>query len=429
MNYIDDNLKFLENVESEKLERLHQILMYRKDGKNRSTAFDESFELYHQNEDERKIKNWRIFAKEIQCFGGNSLANTIRRNGVRYEEIVNDVANKMELSDSLKEKSIEEKECGIIEELRKHLRKLKVEQLLEKEGIVKKRKQISEDKTLTDEQKNKKLDEIKNQEIFIKENEQRRFCSIEYLQNILREEYDSSSGMEFLLQDIGAGRKSAFFKFGNLILDYPYFYLKALNPNWSVVVQSIVEISQLRKIAAGSKKSLSIAIIGPVGAGKSTLQKALITGKFEEMLPSYKLEKETSFVSPGLNAMIDKVVAAPGGRDWDDAQKEICINANLAFFCFNPKEVLGTLEKERDFFSRLTFLKDINEAEKIIFIATHRDMYDERDVYQKLHEKFHAKDMRNLSVKLKNLDECLFVNLKDDEQTKKMFEQIKEKYL
>lgn len=424
MNYIDDNLKFLKDVESEKLERLHQILMYEKDGKNRSTAFDESFEQYHQNEDERKIKNWQIFAKEIQCFGGNSLANTIRRNGVSYEKIVDDVADKMELSVSLKEKSIEEKECVIIEELKKYLVKIEVEQLLEK-----KRKRISEDKTLTDEQKNKKLDEINNQKNFIKENEKRRFCSIGYLQNILREKYDSSSDMEILLQDSGAERKSVLYKIGNFFLDYPYRYLKVFNPNWSVVVQSIVEIAQLRKIAAGSKKGLSIAIIGPVGAGKSTLQNALITGKFEEMLPSYKLEKETSFVAPGLNAMIDKVVAAPGGSDWDDVQKEICINANLAFFCFNPKDVLGTLEKERDFFSRLVFLKDINEAEKIIFIATHRDMYDERDVYQKLHGKFHAKEMGNLSVKLKNLDECLFVNLKDDEQTKKMFEQIKEKYL
>lgn len=134
MNYIDDNLKFLKDVESEKLERLHQILMYEKDGKNRTTAFDESFEQYHQNEDERKIKNWQIFAKEIQCFGGNSLANTIRRNGVSYEKIVDDVADKMELSDSLKEKSIEEKECEIIEELKKYLVKIEVEQLLEKKA-------------------------------------------------------------------------------------------------------------------------------------------------------------------------------------------------------------------------------------------------------------------------------------------------------
>ena len=117
----DPDLDFLKNIESKKLSYLGNILLYDRIGRSRSTAFDESFETLHIDENDREIKDWQVFAMEVQYFGGNTLVNRVRRGGVYYKDIVDDVCGKMELADYLKGKAVEEKERCIISEIQSFL--------------------------------------------------------------------------------------------------------------------------------------------------------------------------------------------------------------------------------------------------------------------------------------------------------------------
>ena len=66
-----------------------------------------------QRHDEPDEETLRLFVRELQYFGGNTLVNLFRRNGVSYSEIVDDVANHFELKLSTAS-SVEEKEALII---------------------------------------------------------------------------------------------------------------------------------------------------------------------------------------------------------------------------------------------------------------------------------------------------------------------------
>ena len=413
---VDKNLDFLNGVESRKLERLRDILLTDAEGKYRSTVFDESFDLLKQEEDDRKIKNWQIFAKEIQCCGGNSLANAVRRKGVEYEEIVDDVADKMELSDSLKLKNVEEKEQAIIDELKKALI-LKDWNNLAFVGKMLARS-ISEKLAAAA----GILGDVAKQSL-LKEKMER--FSLDMLQYDLRKHYDSSSDMEVLLQNAGADRKNLLCKFVNLVLDNPAKPLKVLNPNWSVTVQSIVEISRLRR----STKGFSVAFLGATNSGKTTLLKYLQTGKFVSLDKGTSgVESYSSFYSPLVEMSVKKGSDVSGGGFYMDEQKALCRNKDLIFFCFNPKEIIESIEKKNDFLARLGMLKDAEESKKILFVATHCDTYSKEEMKQKMYEMIHSKDMGDVADKL-NIDNSYYVNLKDENQTKEMIGDIKVKYL
>lgn len=378
----DKDLEFLKQIESRKLNYLGSILLYDYVGKSRTTAFDESFELLHVDEDKRDVKNWQIFATEIQYFGGNTLVNRVRRNGVCYEEIVDDVADKMELSDFLKNKSVEEKENVIVDQLRRY-----ISTLLETN-----------------------VDDM----------------SVDVLQYCLREYCDSSAAMERLLQDSAKERKHLLKKIGNKFLDSVYPELKVLNMNWSVVVQTIVEISLLRK----SENGLSIAIIGNQGSGKTTLLKYLQEGSFVPIDKGTSIEEKfDSFKSPIFNMKIESGSDVAGGRDYRELQISQCKNKDLIFFCFNPLQVIESEEHKNDFIIRLGTIKDIS-SDKLVFIATFADKYEQNksDVKEALYKMMHSDDMGTLSKKFK-VENCKFVSLKNETQTKQMFDEIKESYL
>jgi uncharacterized protein YaaW (UPF0174 family) len=417
MDYIaDDNLSFLKDVESRKLKRLSDILLVDVDGKLRPTVFKESIDLLRKKEDDREIKNWQIFAKEIQCFGGNSLANAVRRKGVEYEKIVDDVVDKMELSDSLKLKNVEEKEQAIIDELKKTLILKDWSNLA---SVCKKfARNISEKLAAAA----GILGNMAKQSL-LKEKMER--FSLDMLQYDLRKHYDSSSDMEGLLQDAGADRKNLLFKLVNFVLDNPAQPLKVFNPNWSVTVQSIVEISRLRK----STQGLSIAFLGATCSGKSTLLNYLQTGNFVSLDKGTSgVESYSSFYSPLVKKRIKNGSDVSGGSFYMDEQKALCQNKDLVFFCFNPKEIVESVEKKNDFLSRLGMLKDTEESRRILFIATHCDTYSKEEMKQKMYEMIHSKDMGNVADNL-NIDNSYYVNLKDETQTKEMFGYIKEKYM
>ncbi|WP_272521513.1 hypothetical protein [Providencia sp. PROV202] len=64
----------------------------------------------HDEPDEETL---RLLVRELQYFGGNTFVNLVRRNGVSYNEIVNDVASHVELKLPTSS-SVEEKEALII---------------------------------------------------------------------------------------------------------------------------------------------------------------------------------------------------------------------------------------------------------------------------------------------------------------------------
>lgn len=404
MEYIDDDLKFLKDVESSKLDRLRDILLQDANGNKRFAAFKDSFDLQKQKEEDR----WQVLARELQCFGGNSLANTVRGSGVKYEEIVDDVASVMELSNQLRWKNVVEKELVIIEELKNAL----ISKNLEKYMSLFPQKindMLNNNPVLTKLGKQTKQNLLKR----IKEN-----YSLETLQSELRNNYDSSSKMEKLLEYAGSERKNVLYKIGNLFCP---LLLKIFNPNWSVITQSIVEISRLRSSTSG----MSVAILGATGSGKSTILSYLQNGRFISIDKGTSgVEQYDSFYSPLMKTSIKAGSDVSGGNFYIDTQKDLCRNKDLIFFCYNPKEIMESKEKQNDFFERLGVLKDIDETEKIIFIATHSDTYSKEEMKMKLFEMMHSNDMGDVPEKFK-VDNSFYINLKDEHQTKEMFELIK----
>lgn len=104
----DKDLDFLRECTNEELEGLFNILVYDKDGNKRISE-----ELSNSYQCETYGRNFRMYwskiAGELQHFGGNGFANFIRRSGVEYEEILNDVLDNLGIH-YFKPDTVEEKE-------------------------------------------------------------------------------------------------------------------------------------------------------------------------------------------------------------------------------------------------------------------------------------------------------------------------------
>jgi uncharacterized protein YaaW (UPF0174 family)/predicted nucleic acid-binding Zn ribbon protein len=83
----DPNLEFLANMKSSDLNDLVKILVYDKDRKKRYTEELSSTDKY-----------WKNIAREIQKFGGNTIANIWRGKGVLYKEVLRDVCKKLNVN-------------------------------------------------------------------------------------------------------------------------------------------------------------------------------------------------------------------------------------------------------------------------------------------------------------------------------------------
>lgn len=93
----DPDLEFLGNCTSEELGDLVYLLTYDlKDDKKRLTESLTSNGKYKRYYPDHS-KYWKEIAEEIQCYGGNSIANFVRRKGVLYKEILCDVCDKMKV--------------------------------------------------------------------------------------------------------------------------------------------------------------------------------------------------------------------------------------------------------------------------------------------------------------------------------------------
>lgn len=93
----DDDLAFLQYCTEEDVRQLAEYLIYDKDGEKRIASEiinNEQFKLRYGQPD--KWKNcWKLVAGELQHFGGDSIVNLFRGNGVLYKEILSDVCDKL----------------------------------------------------------------------------------------------------------------------------------------------------------------------------------------------------------------------------------------------------------------------------------------------------------------------------------------------
>lgn len=88
----DKDLEFLQYCDTEDLQVLVDHLTKDKDGGFRFTEELTNTENYKKYYPDRLPRMWQDIAEELQKFGGNSVMNVFRQEGVLYREILIDVA-------------------------------------------------------------------------------------------------------------------------------------------------------------------------------------------------------------------------------------------------------------------------------------------------------------------------------------------------
>lgn len=117
----DCDLIFLQNADWTELKMLADALIQDFDGNEQWTGglketLNKNKDLYPDSEEELFRNSWKAIVAEIQLFGGNTIANVFRQEGILYQEIVNDVAKKIGV-DYQKGISVQELEEKILRNL------------------------------------------------------------------------------------------------------------------------------------------------------------------------------------------------------------------------------------------------------------------------------------------------------------------------
>lgn len=73
----DDHLEFLKEVPDNDLNALAEILQYKENNQN--------------------VDRWKAIATEIQTYGGDTIANTVRGHGVPYKEILQNICYQLKI--------------------------------------------------------------------------------------------------------------------------------------------------------------------------------------------------------------------------------------------------------------------------------------------------------------------------------------------
>ncbi|RTJ32145.1 DUF3944 domain-containing protein [Campylobacter jejuni] len=92
----DSDLEFLRELNNGALDNLVSILTKDENGKTRTTESLTDKDLYKQHCPNHS-KYLDLILEELQTFGGNTLANTVRGAGIFYKEILCDVADKLKV--------------------------------------------------------------------------------------------------------------------------------------------------------------------------------------------------------------------------------------------------------------------------------------------------------------------------------------------
>ena len=93
----DRDLLFLQQADNEDLKTLVDILTHDTDGEIRIAEQLINTDAYLYCYPYRLNMMWQEIAGELQRFGGNTLANLCRNEGIRYREILQDVCRKLEV--------------------------------------------------------------------------------------------------------------------------------------------------------------------------------------------------------------------------------------------------------------------------------------------------------------------------------------------
>ena len=93
----DRDLLFLQQADNEDLKTLVDILTHDTDGEIRIAEQLTNTDAYLYCYPYRLNMMWQEIAGELQRFGGNTLANLCRNEGIRYREILQDVCRKLEV--------------------------------------------------------------------------------------------------------------------------------------------------------------------------------------------------------------------------------------------------------------------------------------------------------------------------------------------
>mgnify|MGYP001054313870 CR=1 FL=1 len=95
----DDDLSFLQHCSEEQLADFARLLTHNSKDKPRLSSMLLRNELYQSMEGhpERHRHSWKLIAGELQHFGGDSIANTLRGHGKLYRVILLDVCHRLKL--------------------------------------------------------------------------------------------------------------------------------------------------------------------------------------------------------------------------------------------------------------------------------------------------------------------------------------------
>lgn len=117
IKYRDDpGLKFFAMCENDDVSNLAQILIYDTDGEERRTSSILTDEGFTKNKElaNKWLKSWQVVAGELQLYGGDTVVNFFRGTGVLYEEILNDVCDRVGVKFATQDKEIVQKEEKLI---------------------------------------------------------------------------------------------------------------------------------------------------------------------------------------------------------------------------------------------------------------------------------------------------------------------------
>jgi len=113
LNYRKDkHLEFLSKVDNDSLDILVGIITKDKDGILRYSedlTLQDEYKMHSPNHS----KYWHLIAADYQYFGGNTIANMMRGEGVLYEEILSDTCKDMKVN-LPKDASVETKENNLL---------------------------------------------------------------------------------------------------------------------------------------------------------------------------------------------------------------------------------------------------------------------------------------------------------------------------
>ncbi len=94
----DKDLAFLKECSNEQIKLLADFIIYDTDGKKRITeeiSNTKEFQLYYPN---NMLALLSSIINELQLFGGNSIANSVRKHGVSYRTILEDVCDLLKVN-------------------------------------------------------------------------------------------------------------------------------------------------------------------------------------------------------------------------------------------------------------------------------------------------------------------------------------------